>query len=666
MTQVEWRAVRQGSGTVDTSLYDLRPLGDAYKQFASAAVATFRDPDGTKNSDYPQGQRVELQYSTDGGSNWTTRFAGTALETTRNTRDAVPQLDVDIVGYDHLLKRRRVYKTYSSTTISSILNDVITQFTSVTWNASNVNVQNDKTITREFLGTKVDEIIRYLSSESANEEFGVNDSLEFFFRQQDVSRAPELTDADIIDHDLPNNGKETINRFKLFYGPSGSRSAVVVEDREAQQRLKDKLSSPRRVVLSDSDTLPEITNEDRAKAIANQRLGERSQLLTGTVTTFQRFDTEPGDVFKLTRSEAGIEAEDFRVAQVNYYWQRGQTELTIAEQRGNIDDLLVGLSDSVTNDRSRDADPTATATRFLVFTSGVDISTTVTVRQLTRRTDSFTAGLGGSASQSSFAPADDVGFNYDNFATASEESTVLTRAFLNACRDVWQGESAPDISHFGIGTDDAKPTRADNSLQSQVLRTSQMVFKAGSSSTKFKFDGYVDNDPAAIGQTLAEAMFFNAASGNDGYIRTTFADLSHDGENETSVRIECTISNDADQQGVVTDKGQERLRDLLIGETGHEPSDMVYGTGTTAAATGDTSLGSQVHEDTINSTADRKTGITDVVERMGSGEVNGNDLSELGEENSSDELLTRIVFEALSKTSSIVLETNHRFRASNA
>jgi hypothetical protein len=661
MTTIQWRAVRQPNGTTDTDLYDLRPLSDAYKQFASSALASFLDPNASKASNYPRGQRVELQYSTDGGSTWSTRFAGTVLETTRTMRDNLPQLDVDIVGYDHLLKRRRVYKTYSSTTLSSILEDVIKQFTAVTWDATAVTVQNDKTITREFLGVKVDEVVRYIASESADEEFGVDNNLTFFFRQQDIQRADPLGDADIISHDLPDNGKRSINRFKLFYGPSGSRASVVVEDREAQRSLKDKLGTSSRVVLSDSDTIPEITDETRAKNIAEQRLGERSELLTGTITTFERFSTSPGDVFSLTRSAVGIDDEDFRVAQVDHYWQRGETEVTIAEQRGNIDDILVGLSDSVQNDRARDADPDATETTFLDLSSGVDVTTTTTITQDTLASDAFVPGV--DRSKLGFKQSDVLGFRMSTRSTTSESKAVTTAAGLDRFRDAWQGESLATLSHVAVGTDNSDPTRADTSL-TEADRTATTDHATGTTTVTYG-DAVFPAGGGLTGADITEVGVFDAASGGNLYTRATLDAVSHASDTVTAVDVAVSVADDGDLPGVITDTGQERLRDLYLKETGHAPSDMLLGTGTTDASTSDSSLGTKIIEKAIDSTADRSTGITDVIMRLGSGEANGNDLAEVGEENSSDELLTRLVFEPFSKTSNDILETNHRFEASN-
>lgn len=666
MGVTEFRVVRQPSGTVDTSLYDVRPLREAFQRAASGGTLSFADSDGTTEADYPYGQRCQVQSTTDGGSTWTTRLEGFVANATPNRRDGLPQVDVDLVAYDHLLRRRKVYKTYSSTTISSILKDLITTFTAVTWNASKVTVTNDATISREFKGDRVDEAIAYLASESGDEEWGVDDSLEFFFQEQDTTRAPAVSDADVIDHDLPTQGKRAINRFKLFYGPSGNRNAVVVEDRESQQDLKNKLGTGGGVEIADSDTLPEVTDEDRAEAIARQQLDGRSVIRTGTVTVpLGRFGTEAGDVINLTVSAAGITDSDFRVAQIEYNWQDGETVLTIAENRGEIDDLLVALSDSVDNVRAREADPSVTPTNFLDLQSGVTVSQSATVIEKTVNSGAFTFGLGDSASEFSLEPMDNLGQQYDGYSTIATESDTVTKASLNGFRDVWQGESSPGISHAGVGSSDAEAVRADNSLDSQITRFSLGVFDATDAAREIQFDAVVPpHDTAVMGATLREWGWFDALSGNDMYVRVTHADASHDATTMHVCRVVLTVDDDPDEQGVITDKGQERLRDLFIGETGHEPSDMVYGTGSTDPAESDTSLASKSHEDAIDSTADRSTGITDIVERVTDADADTTNFSEVGYENSSNELEARVTFEAYS--SDVVVETHYRFKARNA
>lgn len=662
---IEFRAVRQASNTVDTDLYDLRPLREAFDRFASGATLSFIDSDGTKIDDYPYGQRVDVDRSTDGGASWTTRFSGWAVDTTRTQRDGLPQVDVDIVGNDHLLRRNTIEKDYSSQAKSAILEDIVKTFTAVDWNGgADVSVQNDASIAPSFRGVKPDGAIGQIASESANEEYGVDENFNFFFRQQSISRAPPIGNADVIDHDLPTKGKRAINRFRLYYG-SSLGNVVVVEDREAQKDLKAKLGTASNAIIADSDSKPEISSEDRAEAIARERLGTRSVIQTGTITVpLGRFSTSAGDVFELTLGDAGIAGVDFRVAQIDYRWQRGETQLTIARKAGgDIDDLLVSLSDSLANVRMRDADPNATETRYLgPIRSGVTVSASATLTTKTRASGGFVMGQ----SQMGQGTGDTLGAGVANTASVATETKRATVGLLNLMRDLWQdGNSAfTDLSHLGVGTDDSTATKADDALQSAVDRVAVEKFGATSNNDEFEIIATVPAGGVFAQSTLRELGPFDADTAGTLYHRLTHADVDLDADTRLKVHLVFTVDNDSDQQGVITNTGQQRIVDLLIGESGHEPSDFVYGTGTTDPAVGDTSLGSQQHEDSIDNKADGDPGVAVLDERTTDAEADTTNWSEFGLENSSNELLLRVVFEALS--SDVILDTISEFEAANA
>lgn len=661
--QIEFRAVRQASGTVDNDLLDVSPVRDAFGLFSSGSTLQFEDSDGTKQADYPYGQRVEIQYSTDGGSNWSTLFAGLVHDTNRTTRNGLPNVEGDIVSYDHLLRRRKVYKDYSSTTRSDILKDLIENFTPVDYLSSNVTVVNDETVDLPLRGNRVDEAIDQLSSGSANEEWGVNENFEFFFREQDISRAPEINDSDVIQYDLPEEGKRAINRFKLFYGSNGDEF-VVVEDRESQKDLKDKLGASSRVVISDSDTFTEITTEERAEAVAREQLGKRSVIQTGTVRLpLGRFDTDSGDVLSVTINDAGITNTDFRIAQIDWNWLDGFVEFTIAENRNtNIDSLLKNLSDSLSNVRARDADTGATGTRYLEQQSGVEMSISASVKTRSQG-NGFVLGQ----SQHGKGTDDKLGGEITGSTIVSTNTQKVTRALLNMARDVWQGQSFTDITHIGVGSDDSAAALSDNSLQNAIDRRVVESFSAGTNTDDFILSGRIGpGGNIADAADIEEIGFFNSDTGGNCYLRSTLPATAIDSNTELIAKYTVTINNNDDRTGVITNTGQERLRDLIVGETGDEPTDMVYGTDTTNSTVGDSSLGNKVHEDAINSFVDRSTGKTDIIERIGSGEVNGNDIAEIGYENSSNELLARITIEPLSKTSDFALETNYGLIAENA
>lgn len=662
-TAIEFRARNPADSTVDTDLYDVRPIRESINRFDSGVVLAFIDSDGTKLDEYEHGQRVDVQVSEDGGSTWTTQFPAITLTPKRTTNDGIPSVEIEALGYTHLLTRDTIERDWSSTAKSTILQNVIEDHTAVNWVAGNVDVNDDTAIDLTVRGETPDEVIQRIASQSSNETFYVNADLEFVFEQQDVDRAPAITDADVIDYDLPTEGKRAINKFTVYWG-SNLGNAWTEEDREAQQDFKNKLGAPRRGIIGDADSFPEVTTEDEAKEIAKRRLGNQSIIQTGTVTVpLGRFDTNPGDVFSLTISDAGIDSVDFRVASKDTEWNNGIVELTIAENTaGDIEELLISLSDSLSNARLRDADPNATETLALRLRSGVTVSLASTLTTKTAG-DGFVLGQ----SQLGQGSNDQLGGSIASTGSVTVESKKATMALLNLIRDLWQdGDSAfTDLTHVAVGTDESGATRADDSLQAEVGRVELEKFGAGDGTTEFEF---VATIPAgglfADSGTLKELSIADAASGGMHYARFTFDDTTIDASTRLKIHLEVTLDNDADEQGVITSTGQARIRDLIVGEANHEPTDAVYGTGTTDPAESDTALGSKQHEDTIDSKKDLEPGVAQLTERTESAEADTTNWSEVGFENAADELVQRITFEPYNDD--VILEAKISMQATNA
>lgn len=663
MSQTVWRVKRQPSATVDTDVYDITPLKDTVNNYADAATIKLDDDTGTKKADYPRGQRVDVEFSTDGGTTFTRRWSGWVQDASDAQEGGADIVELSAVGYDHLLRRRAVYESYSNKAISTILKDLVTSYTAVDWVASNINIVNDKTISFDFQGEKVDKAIQLLASESGNEDYGVNNNFAFYFTKQEADRSPvDILDIDRLNYDIPEKGKRAVNRVRVFYGQSGNESSVIVEDREAQKALKDQLGASRRVVISKEETYPEIGSESAAHAKAQDILTEKSQIVTGTVTTFGRYQMEAGDVFRLQISEKNIDTE-FRVAQIEYYWSKDKTVVTVAENTGNVEDMLVNLADDVQRVSARDADPNATFTRFLALESGATVDVSGTVEQQVAASDAFVGGFGRSTP--GFERGYSLGFRIKSRTTVSDSTSAATTATLNMLRDLWQGESGTELTHLAVGSGTDGATVADSDLSAEITRKSVTTSESGNVSAVFSIS-FAPGGSLADGANITEAGVFDAASGGTLHLKMTHGPVDHTSETSTTVTLRVTMDDDADRAGVFTATGQQRLRDLFLGETGHEPTDMVYGTGTTAASESDTALGAQVFESAVDSFADRQTGVSDVVDRLATTDANNNDLSELGEENANNELLTRIVFGALAKTSNFALESNHRAAFTNA
>jgi hypothetical protein len=689
-----FRARRPADGTADTDLYDVAPLRDAFERFAGGATLRFLDPDQSKIDEYPYGTRVEVQVNQDAGSDqfagvfvggfgesqagfgisdvvalsstrgWWTRGAFVCLEPSRTTTDGIPMVEVDAVGYNHLLTREQIIKDYSSTAKTDILKDIITTFTPITWDANQVDVEDDSAIDLSLRGITPAEAISELASRSADEEWFVDDSFTFVFRQQDIARANAVTDTDVLNHDLPERGAREVNKFTVYYGTNEDQ-AWTEEDREAQEKLQDQLDADRRVVVADSDSFPEITTESEAKKKAKKRLDDQSVTQTGEIETpLGYLDTSAGDVFSLTLSDAGIDTEDFRVAQVDYEWGAGVVRRVIARNTGgNVDELLVSLSESLTNERLQNVATDPATVNAVRAEAQLTVTVDATIVTKSTRSDSFLPGQ----SELGLGTDDELGGGLASGQTAvALETKKATRGLLNLLRDLWRnGNSAyVDLSYLSAGTDDSSATRSDSELEVEVGRTAvQSVNKSVTEGQAEVLATIPAGGPFADAGQLAEFGIQDAASGGSLYSRLTIADTKLDASTRLSVAISITLNNDSDGDGVVTATGQERWRDLLVGESGVEPTNFVYGDGTSDPSVSDTSLDNQIHEDAIDSTEAGSTGIVRLIERVKTGDTATEDISEFGQENSDDELLSRYQFEAFGE--SVEIEAIHGYRAHN-
>jgi len=663
MTTVRWRinpiGVTFSGSDYDPDFFDGNVI-KAFNRFANSATLVIDDVDGSKSSSYPRGRRVEIEASTDGGSNYNRFWAGFVQDVVDKTEQGKNVLQLELVGYDHLLKRRDdIYEDYSSTAISTIIQDVIETYTPVTYVGGNVTVVNDISIDYTTDQTRVDEILKELSAISGEEDFGVNDDFEFFFEPRESGAAPgSVVDGDYFGFDLPQEGKRSVNRVRINYGSSGSESFATVEDRAAQQDLKDELNAAGNVVLSLTKTYPNISTEDEAKRKAENLLGTFSTIQTGTVSTFDRFTWDPGETFRLQISEKDID-DTFRIAQLEWDYREDQTQITVAEQSqvGN-DELLVELSDDVKRIDARAADGNADGTQFLQLTSGITVESDLTITRTNVSSGVFTPGL---SRDSPGLSRDNLGFGSGASFTPAIQSITVTRAGLNRFRDAWQGESVNTIDTVKFGTGSTDASIGDTDLETSVDSTSGTANASGS--FEINVSGTLSSGGAADGVELTEVGFLD--SSGTLLARATFNATLHSSEVTHDADLTLTLETDSELFGVITETGQTEVRNGWIDGTIDEATDMSFGTGTTAADETDTALGAKVIEKTLSSTSDGTTGLSNVIARLGTGEGNGNDLAELGEENVNDDLLSRVTFEAIAKTSDAALESNHRFRARN-
>jgi hypothetical protein len=662
---IVWRAELLGSNQVEPNLVDVE-VTDSINRFAKSALLTIEDENGTAASRYPRGERVELEYSTDSGVNYARRWTGTPVDTREKERDG-DVLEVELVGYDFFLRRENVFRTFSSgTSLSTILEETVKNFTPVTWNASNVELVNDTTLASslQFKGEKPDKIIDRVAVESADENYGVNDDFEFFFRPRNTDRSPsDILNGEWTDYDLPDESKRAINKVRLFYGEGNNRASVIVQDRAKQRELKDKLDANQNVVLGTSATYPNISTEANARTVANQILENRSPIQTGTVTTFDRFEMDPGDVFRLEIPDKNID-EDFRLAEIEYQWRRDRTIVTVAENSEGTDaELLTELSDDVNRIDARDADPDAPVVQDLVINSGVECSVATQVTQRETASDAFIAGyqrgqIGYERDRVGFRPAS------ESRDVRTDTRGVVTNVGLNDFRSVLSGDTPASRDYVAVGSGSGPVNQTDNTLDTELERVDVDQVRQ-ITNNGVEYEATISAGGSAANADITNIGLFTAASGGDMHQETRIDALTHSNTTQTIITLQVTLADDGDLEGIIPAVGRDRWRDLWAGFSSDALANALYGTDTAAESDSDTSLGNQVFSASIDKFNDRSVGEIDVIERLDSGEANGNDIGEVGEGTGDGTLYSRVVFEPISKTSDISIRLRHRLSAVN-
>lgn len=189
------------------NLYDVE-VTDALNRFGRSAIAYIDDSGGTQFEKFPRGTRLDFEYSTDGGQTFEERFSGYVVERKESNRAGADSLEIEAYSFDHFLRRNKNQRDLSGKTLSQAIQELIEDFTPVTYDGTLVNVQNDQTINRDFRGERIDTILESFSNKSASEEFGVNNDIRFFFRPREVNKAPrQIDNTQWTDYDLPELGK---------------------------------------------------------------------------------------------------------------------------------------------------------------------------------------------------------------------------------------------------------------------------------------------------------------------------------------------------------------------------------------------------------------------------------------------------------------------------
>lgn len=553
----EWR-VLDGADNEFSDLFDVT-LVDSARAFGNAGTAFFDDSSGDNFDKFPRGTFLKFQVKkrTENDSAYRTKLTGFVVERREKDRDGADVLEVEAYSVTALLQRAEVQTGLSGQSVTNALKQIIQDRTPVAWNASKVDVVDDATVTRSFLNERTDDVIKQLSQLSAGEEFYVDGSLEFVFGPSEsgnVSRG--IDDSYWTNYDIPEKAQETLNEVRIYY--DGGDRSVTVDDAADKQDLQNQIGTTDPVSFTEAKTFEGIDNRQDAIAAGRSVLEDRKPTLTGTVTTFGLLDADPGDTIDIRIRERGIN-DVFKIAQIEYRWGTDETELTIVENKGNTDDILKRISDTLKRVEMRPA-----------------------VADGNLKEDTQTVDIGGAGSA-------DTGVRILTEVSGSIGSTGLkttatvTNGGYNKIRDKYIGDGTLNITDIAVGTDGTPPSRSDTSLGSQSEKISATV-----------------NTPNNDEVEVTSSSFTTTADIQEVGIFTSDNTLVARGVTDTvsgpdSATLTTAFNDDTDtSQTVITNTGQTLLRDIMADNSPTHVNRYVFGDGTADVAESDSALGNEL------------------------------------------------------------------------
>ena len=333
------------------------------------------DTDGSKSLIYTKGYLVYLQVSPKGDPSWRNELGGFVVDVTQEGDYCI----LEVVSHDFWLRNREVFKSYTGQTVSSILQDLVTDLTPLIWDSALVSVLNDETITQTWKGERLDVVIAELAKISGDEEYGATDDRKFFFRQRETTRSPrDFTDGEYTVANFPHKQKDEPNKVTVYYGEPPNTGIVSVQDLAAQQALADRIGASEPVVLEASRNYPEVDNEDAARRKAYALLDGKAALLIGTIETWDGYDVDPGMITLVEVPESGINT-DFRVAEIKYMILANKTIIKVAENSEGVIDKLIELSTETVRIDLKQADLAGTKVEVVDLQQGIGIEGTVKI-----------------------------------------------------------------------------------------------------------------------------------------------------------------------------------------------------------------------------------------------------------------------------------------------
>jgi hypothetical protein len=553
----EFRAFHDGNQ--ETELFNVE-VNKSANPFGDYAVLYIDDNDGTRFDDYPRGTKVTVEEKdfSEANSAFSEYFVGFVVERREANRASGDVLEVEAYTFDQFLRRNKVSSDQSGNSITTAMDNVITNDTPVTHVASNVTVANNKTLSRSYQGEAVETFLNSVSQKSGDEQWGVNSSIEFFFEPQETGRAPrDIDNTQWIDYDIPERGKRGVNQVRCWYD-SGAK-AVLLNDGQEQLEIKNKLGHTDKITFEEEISRPQITNRGDAVDAAKQRLKDKEPLLTGTVTTFGVPRAEPGDMINVTIEPRGID-DEFRIAENLTTWSGDSNQLTIVEKKGFQDDILTELATDAKRTELKDVDRSVTEDVIVRENAGAELT--------------ISGHVGG-----------------DSFI-----ETTVTNFGLEDLRDGWINTTEWNISDMAVGDPNVTSvSRETKQVPAETETKSVTTTFPNSNTVRFKATGFnlSNTDIQFVGLRVnsQQAQTIHAA-----------ATFPGNGGPNVDITIDITVNNDTDvDRGVVTDFGQTAIRDIIGSNSPSTPSHLRVGNGTGSVSESDNSLDNGSISGTINS-----------------------------------------------------------------
>ena len=541
-----WELFRDG--TKEQDLINVEYI-DSANPFGDYVICQIEDNQGQKFDKFEYATEIEVAVTPDGGTQLS-KFTGFVVERRENDQQGQDVLEVEAYSFDQFLRQNDVSNDQSGKLISDAIEDIIKTDTPVSFNANKVSVVDDFDIKRSLQDERVETALQILSFESGNEGFGVDDSLEFFFRPRErdtISRGIDNTEW--FNYDIPERGKEAVNEVEVRFD-NGNRS-VVVDNPSQKLEIQNSLNLPDPATQRARIARPEITNAASAETEGRRFLELKNVTLTGTITTFGLFEAEPFDTIDVEIIPRGIDAE-FVVTQIEYNWGRDETTLTIVENRGFDEDLFVRLAAKTERIDLRNTDPDAVETRII---------------------------------------SADVAANIDSEISTTGQSITSTTTNDGVDKIVsgWTGESNPNISQIVVGDKATELSRSDSELENQT--NSLSVSESLPTTDTVEYSATPNSILSGV-----EEIGLKDASGT----LISRGILDSPGSLFRTITVTLTADDATESNGVVTNTGQTAIRDILADNNPQIPTRYGFGDNQTQPTEADTSLTNSVGNVRLN------------------------------------------------------------------